>query len=323
MPRSKISSFPRATGFGSVDDVPQLPRGFTDTFESHLVEANGIRHHVVAGGDGPPLLLLGGWPQNWFAWRHLMLPLAQRYTVLAVDARGVGLSDKPRSGYDSTTLAKDMAELMTVLGHDRFAVVGYDVGLWTAYAMAVDFPGPIQRMALGEAIIPGVSPSPPLIADERGWSDALWHFNFNRALEVNEQLVVGREELYFGYQFATKAGSAEALPAYAREFYIEVLKRDRNALRGSFEVYRAIDASIPQNRARARTKLEVPILAFAGALFGRDIVVNELRTLATRVESVIIPDCGHYPAEEKPAELLRAFEAFFDPYAQSFGQSNA
>jgi pimeloyl-ACP methyl ester carboxylesterase len=297
-------------GFGSVTGVPKLPEGFRGVFRSYRVEANGIGLHAVIGGEGPPLLLLGGWPQNWFAWRYLMLPLSRNFTVIAVDPRGVGLSEKPADGYDADTLAADMFALMDALGHARFSMVGHDVGLWVGYAMAADRPDRIERIALGEAIVPGLSPSPPLLSDDRWTSDFLWHFNFNRAQGVNERLVEGREDLYFGYQFDTKAGSVVAFPAYGKEFYIEILRRVPGALKASFDYYRAIDESIPQYRRRKATKIEVPVLAFSGALACGDMVANELRSVALNVESVVIPDCGHYPAEEQPAALLDALRRF-------------
>lgn len=108
------------SGFGSVDGVPKLPDGFRDVFRSVRVEANGIGLHAVIGGNGPSVLLLGGWPETWFAWRYLMLPLARDFTVIAVDPRGVGLSDKPAEGYDADTLVADMFALMDRLGHATF-----------------------------------------------------------------------------------------------------------------------------------------------------------------------------------------------------------
>jgi len=70
-------------GFGSVSRSPRLPAGFTRTFKSRFVQANGIRQHVVIGGDGPPLLLVHGWPENWYAWRFLIPALAKDFTVIA------------------------------------------------------------------------------------------------------------------------------------------------------------------------------------------------------------------------------------------------
>lgn len=296
-------------GHGTVTSAPELPAGFLSRFRSFRVAGERIAHHVVIGGDGPPLLLLAGWPQNWYSWRHVMLPLAHRFTVVAADPRGVGASDKPLDGYDSFSLAADMIDVMARLGHSRFRMVGHDIGMWTGYAMAADSPGSIDRIALGEAIIPGLSPSPPLISDDRPLSDLLWHFNFNRALDINEALVQGREDIYFGYQFQTKAGKPDAIPPTARAYYAGLLKSP-DALRASFDYYRAIDQSIPQNRQRAKTRLDLPILAFAGALCCGDLVERELRTVADNVQSVILDDCGHYPAEEQPEALLKALLAF-------------
>src|SRR3712207_860266 len=153
------SSTPK--GPGSVSGAPGLPRGFSKTFTSQYIHAGGLRQHVVVGGDGPPLLLVHGWPQNWYAWRLLMPALAQDFTVIAVDQRGMGLTDKPQDGYDSGTLASDLVALMDALGHEQFAVVGQDTGYLIGYALAADHPDRVARLVLTE--IPGVllPPLPP------------------------------------------------------------------------------------------------------------------------------------------------------------------
>ncbi|WP_069353318.1 alpha/beta fold hydrolase [Burkholderia cenocepacia] len=306
-PRRHIAT---ASGFGSVDGVPRLPAGFADTFTSYLVDTGTLCLHAVIGGNGPPLLLLAGWPQCWYAWRHLMPSLSERFTVIAADPRGVNLSDKPADGYDADTLVQDMFGLMDALGHETFFMAGHDIGMWTGYAMASDHPDRLLKVALGEAIVPGVSPSPPLRVNDRGVSDRLWHFNFNRAIDINERLVEGRESLYFGYQFASKAGPS-GVPAYAQDFYTEIMRRVPGALKASFDNYRALDDSLSQYQRRVARKVIVPVLAFSGELSCGEWVENEMRSVATDVTSVIIPGCGHFPPEEKPAETLEAFMDFF------------
>ncbi|WP_084396410.1 alpha/beta fold hydrolase [Henriciella aquimarina] len=299
------------SGFGSVTNVPQLPEGFTNTFKSYRIDTGKIGLHAVIGGTGEPLLLHIGWPQNWYAWRDLMLPLSEHYTVIAVDPRGFGLSDRPAGGFDVDTLADDMFGLMDVLGHDRFIMAGHDIGLMVGYVMAARQPDRIRRIALGEGMILGASPSPPLIPEDRRTNDFLWHMGFNRALDINERLVEGREDLFFNYQFATKAASQDAVPKHAREFYIEVMRRVPGTLKASFDHYRALDETIPQLRAYIANKIPVPVPTFAGALACGDMVEAEFRTLADNVEALVIPDCGHFPCEEKPDELLGALMAFF------------
>ena len=141
---SSSSDLPAPEGPGSVSGAPNLPAGFTGTFTSRYVDAGGLRQHVVTGGDGPPLLLVHGWPQNWYAWRLVMPALARDFSVVAPDQRGIGLSGKPEGGYDPGTLADDLVALMDALGHQRFAVVGTDTGLPIGYALAADHPDRVR-----------------------------------------------------------------------------------------------------------------------------------------------------------------------------------
>ena len=134
-------------GPGSASGAPNLPAGFTDMFTSRYVETGELRQHVVTGGDGPPLLLVHGWPQTWYAWRLIMPELARDFSVVAPDQRGTGLSGKPKDGHDTGTLAGDL-------------------------------------------------------------------------VEVNEQLVTGREHVYFGFQFAK---AANKLPDDVVEHYVATL----------------------------------------------------------------------------------------------------
>src|SRR5882672_2316127 len=125
-------------GPGSVSGAPHLPPGFRRTFTSRYVDIGNLRLHAVTGGDGPPLLLVHGWPQTWYAWRQLMPALARDYHVVAVDQRGIGLSDIPADGYDTGTLAGDLVKVMDALGHCRFALIGHDTGMPVSYALAAD-----------------------------------------------------------------------------------------------------------------------------------------------------------------------------------------
>src|SRR5919197_4727934 len=115
------SSSATPEGPGSVSGAPNLPEGFSDTFTSVYIDTRDVRLHAVIGGQGPPLLLVHGWPQTWYAWRLVMPALARDFEVVAVDQRGIGLSDKPQDGYDTGTLAGDLGALMEGLGHPRFA----------------------------------------------------------------------------------------------------------------------------------------------------------------------------------------------------------
>ena len=303
---------PIPQGPGSVSGAPYLPEGFTGMFASRYVDTGGLRQHVVIGGDGPPLLLVHGWPETWYAWRLVMPGLARHFQIVAADQRGCGLSGKPPGGYDTATLASDLAALMDVLGHQRFAVAGHDTGMWIGYALAADHRDRVDRLAVAEAAMPGVSPSPPLFGSRQA-NDRLWHFTFNRLADTNEQLVTGREDIYFGLQFAK---AAKTLPAGVVTYYIDTLAADPDALRGSFAAYRALDATIAQNEQRKTQPLTLPVLAIGGAEGIGEGAANTMRLAADDVESVIIPGCGHYCLEEAPQDVLATLTKFLASYRE-------
>jgi pimeloyl-ACP methyl ester carboxylesterase len=144
--------------------------------------------------------------------------LVRDFEVVAPDQRGIGLTDKPEGArYDPGTLANDMVAIMEALGHERFAVVGTDTGLPISYALAADHPDRVARVAVGEVPgPPGTVPQAPLFLPEP-LNNKLWHIAVNRLDKLNEQLAVGREDLYFGYEFEIQA--AKKLPAEVISYY--------------------------------------------------------------------------------------------------------
>jgi pimeloyl-ACP methyl ester carboxylesterase len=307
---SSPSQLPTPEGPGSVSGAPNLPAGFTDTFTSRYIDTHGLRQHAVIGGQGPPLLLVHGWPENWYTWRLLMPALARDFEVVAVDQRGVGLTDKPQDGYDTGTLAGDLAAMMDELGHRRFAVVGHDTGFAISYALAADHADRVARVGLLELPgSPGTAPPPPLFLPGP-LNDRLWHLTFNRIDGLNEQLVAGREDLFFRWEFDA---AAKRLADDVIGYYVGLLSNP-DSLRGSFGWYRALEASIAQNEQRATRRLTMPVLGIGGEMSFGENVGNGVRAVADDVQSLVIPGTGHFLAEESPDELLAALTAFLAPY---------
>jgi pimeloyl-ACP methyl ester carboxylesterase len=233
--------------------------------------------------------------------------------VIAVDQRGIGLSDKPEDGYDTGTLADDMVALMDALGHQRFAMYGTDTGMPIAYAVAADHRDRLDRLVVSEAPLPGVSPSPPLLLPPP-LNARLWHLAFNQLpAEVNEQLVRGREDVFFGAEFAASAGTNKLPPDTVR-YYLDLLAADPEALRGSFEIYRAFPTIIAQNQQRATRRLTLPVLAIGGAESSGAMVADTMQLVADDVQGVVLAGSGHWVAEQAPEELLAALTAFLAPY---------
>jgi len=296
---------------GSVSGAPNLPEGFADTFTSRFIHAGDVRLHAVIGGEGPPLLLIHGWPGSWYYWRLVMPALAGEFEVIAVDQRGIGLSDKPEEGYDAGTLADDFIGLMDALGHERFAVVGVDTGMLIGYALAADHPDRVVRVALGEAPLPGISPLPPLIVPD-AVVDRLWHIPFNQLKETNEKLVRGREDIFFGAEFSASAGTKK-LPDDTVRYYVEGLASSDEALHGSFQLYRAFGTTAAQNEVRKTTRLPMPVLAMGGAESGGAMAAETMSLVSDDVETLVIPGVGHWLAEQAPDELVAALTELLAP----------
>lgn len=173
--------------------------------------------------------------------------------------RGTGLRGKPADGYDTGTLADDLGALMDAVGHQQFAVVGHDTGMPNSYALTADHRDRVDRLAVAEAVLPDVTPSPPPFLPTL-LNEPLFYLTFNKLPTMNEQLVQGREDIYFGYEFAIHAGTKQ-LPGYAVRYYINNLAADPGALRGSFGWYCALDTTTAQNQQRSTQKLTLPVLA--------------------------------------------------------------
>jgi pimeloyl-ACP methyl ester carboxylesterase len=278
-----------------------------------------VRLHAVIGGAGPPLLLVHGWPGSWYYWRLLMPGLAREFEIIAVDQRGIGLSDKPEDGYDAGTVAGDLVALMEALGHRRFAVVGVDTGMLISYALAADHPDRVDRLVVGEAPLPGITPPTPLILPDQ-LKARLWHIAFNQQDKVNEQLVSGREDIFFGAEFAASAGKNK-LPGYAVSYYVEGLS-DPEALHGSFQLYRAFNATAAQNEERKRRRLSMPVLAIGGAESIGEMVADTMKTTAEDVQGLVISNVGHWLAEQAPEEMLAELTTFLAPYRDASGATH-
>jgi pimeloyl-ACP methyl ester carboxylesterase len=310
-----MNASPTPQGPGSVSGAPNLPAGFTDTFTSRFVDTGDLRLHAVTGGNGPPLLLVHGWPQLWYAWRMLMPALARDFTVVAVDQRGIGLSDKPQDGYDTGTLASDLVKLMDALGHQRFALYGTDVGMPISYALAADHPDRVERLVVSEAPLPGISPSPPLFLPPV-LNARLWHLAFNQLPKINEQLVTGREDIFFGAEFDASAGTHK-LPDAVVRYYVDTLAASPDHLRGSFGFYRAIPATSAQNQQRMTRRLTLPVLAIGGEESVADAAGKTMKLVADDVQTMVLAGSGHWVAEQAPEPLLAALTEFLAPYRAS------
>jgi pimeloyl-ACP methyl ester carboxylesterase len=262
--------------------------------------------HYVTAGSGPPLVLLHGWPQTWYEWRHIVPELAPHYTLVMPDLRGLGDSSRPASGYDKKTVANDIWRLVhDRLGHQRFYLVGHDWGGPTAYALAAAHPDAVRRLVILDVVIPGDG-------GDFSQSGRRWHHAFHMTPDLPEALVHGRERLYLGWFYRTFGYRPDAIGEADINEYARTYAQP-GAMRAGFAFYRALPQDAGDNaEIVARFKLPMPVLGIGGANGrGRGAEVGEsLRRVATDVRAEIFAECGHWIPEEQPARLVQALRAF-------------
>ena len=227
-------------------DAPMLTHGST-------VLASGVRLHHVTSGAGPrTIVLLHGYPQTWWSWRHVIGPLAGAgFRVVAPDYRGAGHSSKPPHGYDKRTMAGDIASLLTDgLGVEgRVTLVGNDIGMMVAYAFGSEHPDRVERLVLMEAVLPGTAAYDRLVATPTLVGAPMWHFFFHNAGDgLAEALTAGRERLYLRHFYDRHAFDPEAIGPADLDRYADAFAMS-GAMRAGFEIYRAFDQDAADNRA--------------------------------------------------------------------------
>lgn len=274
------------------------------------VRAGELVFAVTTAGAGEPVLLLHGWPQTAYAWRHVVPLLADGFALVAPDLPGFGDSSIPADGYDKRTVARRVRALMHELGHDRYAVVGHDLGGQVGYALAAQWPDEVTRLVFVEAGIPGLGRSIDAANPLRGGS---WHFGFNMVPDLPEALVAGRERTYLRFLFLRdEIGLVETAAIGPADLgvYADALARP-GALRGSFGHYRALPQDIADNRRLAATaQLPMPVLV-VGAAGGVGLSwLDTVTEAAQHVTPVLVDGSGHYLPEERPAELAGLIREF-------------
>ncbi len=285
-----------------------------DDFEQMRIATSGAEINLRKAGQGPPLLLLHGYPQTQVMWHRIAPALAERFTVVLTDLRGYGDSAKPPGGdrhqaYSKRAMAQDQVEVMATLGFDEFAVVGHDRGARVGHRLALDHPRRVSQLAVLDI-------APTLAMYERtdmAFASAYYHWFFLiQPFDLPEHLI-GADPDYF---LETKLGKwsrsegcfeAAAMAEYKRCF------RDPATIHATCEDYRAAaGVDLEHDRADLDRKLACPLLVLWGArgVIERSYPVLEIwRERALEVTGKALPG-GHFLAEEAPAETLAALLDF-------------
>ena len=230
-------------------------------WEHNTAVVNGINIHYVTEGEGEPVILLHGWPEFWYSWRHQIPVLGERFRVIAPDMRGFGYSDKPLTGYDTRSAASDIYELARALGYEAVKMVAHDIGARVAFRFTLDHEEAVKKLVLIDSTPPieQLGNQPPAVIRER------WHSYFHQQFDLPEKLIEGREEVYLRHIFRDWCVQKYPISDEEVAHYVKAYSQP-GALRGGFSYYRAAAyEDPPQWRADAERQLATPLLFLFGA----------------------------------------------------------
>jgi haloacetate dehalogenase len=289
-------------------------------FEVRDLETTRGAVHAMVGGEGPPLLLLHGYPESLLMWHAVAPLLAERHTVVAADLAGYGGSFRPAAAEDHAphskrAMARDQVEAMAALGFDRFAVAGHDRGGRVAYRMALDHPDRVHRLAALDIVPTGEV----WRRADRDFARGYWHWSFlSLPPPLPERLIGGSPQAFFDLHVRAGMGlGAEAgrYPAEVMESYRRALD-DPGALEAMCEDYRAgasIDVEHDDTDLASARQIACPVQvlwAQRGALplfYGDALEV--WRPWASDLRGRAL-DCSHFLAEDRPEETASELLAF-------------
>ena len=286
-------------------------------FEQTRIKTRGATINLVYGGQGPPALLLHGYPQTHAMWHRVAPAMAERFTVVVPDLRGYGDSSKPpagddHSGYSKRALAADGVEVMEALGFGRFAVVGHDRGARVGHRMALDYPEKVTKLAALDIV-----PTHKVFGSaDKDLAIAYYHWFFlSQPYDLPETLI-GADPTYYlrkklgHWGTGLEKFASEALAEYERCF------SDPATIHASCEDYRAaatIDL-VHDETDFGNHKISCPLLLLwggRGAMERLYDVPEAWRDYAEDIRGRPV-DAGHFLAEEKPEEVSEEILAFLE-----------
>jgi haloacetate dehalogenase len=290
-----------------------------EKFEPRMVAGAGAEIFVRTGGDGPPLLLLHGYPQTHVMWHRLAPVLARHFRLVIADLRGYGRSSMPQNdgenrAYSKRAMATDMVAVMAALGFDRFAVAGHDRGARVGYRMALDSPAAVERLAVLDII--------PTFDMWNGMDGELalkvYHWLFlAQPPPMPERLIESDSRFYVDWTLAswTRSGDLSsfdeaALAAYRSAF---AMPGRVHAACNDYRAGASFDLAADREDRAAGRRIGCPTLA----LWGTGGIPSEAADSMTiwegwcdKVEGRAV-DSGHFLAEENPTETAAALINFF------------
>jgi haloacetate dehalogenase len=283
-----------------------------EDFVCEDISVNGVRLRVRHGGSGPPVVLLHGHPRTHTTWHALAPLLAHSFTVVCPDLRGYGRSSKPASDashrpYSKRSMANDIAELMTALGHERFAVVGHDRGAYVALRTALDHPHRVDKL-----VFMGLVPIGEALAHcGAEFAQRWWHWFFFNVPETPERVITADPDAWY-----LRAEGLEERMGSANYADLRTCVHDPATVHAMLEDYRAglsVDADDDRRDMRQGSKVDCATLVVIAAGEKEESLYPDLEAIWKRwTKSFTLArlQTGHHIAEEDPAGLHRLLAEF-------------
>jgi haloacetate dehalogenase len=288
-----------------------------ESFAYQDIDTGEARIHCAVAGDGPPLLLLHGYPQTHLIWHRVAPRLAEEFTVVLADLRGYGDSDKPAptegdAEYTKRAMAADQVSLMRKLGFDRFGVVGHDRGGRVGHRMALDAPEAVERLAVLDIVPTRHTFEHVDAAVGLGY----FHWFFLAAGNgIPERLLGAEPEFWIRSRMNSRHSGGTAFDPAAVDEYVRCFS-DPAAIAASCADYRAAaGADLVHDNADVDRRVECPLLVLWGehSFVGRTYdVLDVWRGYGADVTSRALPS-DHYLPEEQPELVAEAVQEFFRP----------
>jgi pimeloyl-ACP methyl ester carboxylesterase len=279
-------------------------------FESSRVDVGEVSLHVVQAGpaDGPPVLLLHGFPEFWYAWKDVMPPLAAAgFRVIAPDQRGYNESDKPDAleAYRTDLLGDDAANLIAALGHESAFVVAHDWGGGVAWNLAIRHPERVGKLAILDTPHPDVELVMPKSEEET----TSWYRTFFQIPFVPEE-TARWGNWYLLSKSLRDSSKPGAFPEEKLDLYRSAWDRDGafgkmvNWYRAAFQLHRE------QEKPRRVAVPTLVLVAAHDAFIPSDLTRASVRLLDSG-ELVELGSGTHWVVQEEPARIAALLAAFF------------
>ncbi|MYU33982.1 alpha/beta fold hydrolase [Streptomyces sp. SID8358] len=276
-----------------------------------ITVADGVALNTAVMGSGPAIVLLHGFPQTHLMWRHVAADLAADHTVICPDLRGYGDSDKPLDTdgtvYSKRTMAADVVALAGALGHERFALAGHDRGALVAFRTGLDHPGRVTHLASLDVL-----PTLDMWDVMHGVGAAVGFHLYLMAQPpgLPEQMIAAAPDAFFGYFLDLWSGSSGAVPDDIRAAYLSACREAVPSIVADYRASAGIDIEHDQADRAAGNRLRMPVTVLQqdwGAALGFEAAALWSPWAADLHHATVT--CGHFMAEEDPAEVTRSLRA--------------